>query len=206
MNTSRKEDYGLVLDYLPYGNSGQARKEPLIQVVGESYFTLLEIVAVQGKSFSAQDRIYIGKGERADVDHIKGRVNFEQLTSSATRELPQAVRSIVSSREADFVGFLNRAGAINIRAHTLELLPGVGKKHLEELLGQREKKPFESYADVATRVSHLGDSREIFVSRILEELKGNQKYYLFTKSPAEEHEEDDRRFRRDDAGRGSYRR
>ena len=186
---SRKEDYALVLDFLPHGNAGEAKKEPLVQVVGETYFTLLEIVASLGKAFSPLERVFIGKGERESVDHIRGRVNYPQLTSSAQRELPAAVASIVGLREPQFVDFLNRAGAISIRAHTLEQLPGVGKKHLEEILREREKKPFVSFADASARISHLGDPKGLFISRIIEELKGEQKYYLFTKSPAEPHED-----------------
>lgn len=184
---TRKEDYALVLDYLPIGNSGEARKEPIIQVVGEHYFTLLEIVVLPGKAFSPLERVYIGKGERQNIAQIRGRINYDKLTSTGQREVDTAVRQIVKAREAEFVSFINRAGSINIRAHSLELLPGIGKKYLEELLRQREQKPFESFADVSARVSHLGDPTDIFVFRIREELKGNEKYYLFSKAPAEEH-------------------
>jgi hypothetical protein len=48
----------------------------------------------------------------------------------------------------------------------------------------------------------LGDPSEIFVSRIREELKGTEKYYMFAKAPAEEHA--DRGFRREGYG-GGYR-
>lgn len=203
---TKKEDYALVLDYLPMGNAGEARKEPIIQVVGEHYFTLLEIVVTPGKSFSSLERVYIGKGERTNIAQIRGRIKYDKLTSTAQREVDDAVKQIVKSREAEFVSFLNRAGSINIRAHALELLPGIGKKYLEEILRQREQKPFENFADVSARITHLGDPSEIFVSRIREELKGNEKYYMFAKAPAEERE--DRGFgRRDSYGgrEGGYR-
>jgi len=202
---TRKEDYALVLDYLPIGNSGEARKEPIIQVIGEHYFTLLEIVVTPGKAFAPLERVYIGKGERQNIAQIRGRINYDKLTSTAQREIDAAVHQIVKAREPEFVSFLNRAGSITIRAHSLELLPGIGKKYLEEILRQRELKPFESFADVSTRVSHLGDPTVIFVSRIREELKGNEKYYMFSKAPAEEHA--DRGYGRREgfrSDRGSY--
>ena len=186
---TKKEDYAFVLDFLSNGKPGEARKQPIAQVVGESYFTLLELVLLPGKEVSPQDRVFIGKGERESVDQIRGRINYIQLTNVAQAELPKIVSQIVKEREAEFVAFVNKAGPINIRAHALELLPGIGKKHLEEILKQRESKPFESFADVAARVTHLGDPVEIFVNRVLEELKDEQKYYLFTRGPAEEHEE-----------------
>jgi putative nucleotide binding protein len=203
---TKKEDNALVLDFLPSGVAGEARKQPIVQLVGESYFTLLDAQASAGFSFSALDRVFIGKGERQGIEQIRGRIAYAQLTSTAQRELPSAVESIVKAREAEFVGFLNRAGPINIRAHSLELLPGIGKKHLEEILRQRESKPFGSFEDVTARVSHLGDASEIFSRRILDELSGEQKYYIFTRGPPEERE-GDYRFDRSDGrytGRNRY--
>ncbi|MFA5246949.1 MAG: DUF655 domain-containing protein, partial [Candidatus Micrarchaeia archaeon] len=156
-----------------------------------------------GKTFAPLERVYIGKGERTGIEQIRGRINYNKLTSTGQRELDAAVRQIIKAREPEFVHFLNKAGSINIRAHSLELLPGIGKKYLEEILRQRELKPFESFADVSARVSHLGDPAALFASRIINELKGDEKYYMFAKAPAEERE--DRGYGRRDDYRGSYR-
>ncbi len=189
MNVFKREEYGLVLDFLPHGKAGEAQREPVAQVVGESYFTLLEVVAKPEARVKAGERIYLGKGPRDVVDHIKGRIGYSELTSSAQNELLETVRKIVKSRETDFVNFINRAGPINIRCHSLEQLPTIGKKHLQEILGAREKKPFTSFQDIHDRIPHMGSVEDIFVNRIIEELKEMSKYYLFVKMPSRHEEE-----------------
>lgn len=184
----RKEEYAVVLDYLPSGKAGEARREPVAQVLGNTYFTLLEIVSKPGIKMDAGQKVYIGKGVRDLVDHIKGRVLFNDLTNSGQRACEDEVRKVVMTREAEFIGFLNRAGALNIRVHTLELLPSIGKKHLQAILAAREEKPFTDFADVHARVSSIGRVEDIFVQRILQELRGNEKYYLFAKAPSREFE------------------
>lgn len=184
----KREEYAIVLDFLPQGKSGEARKEPLAQVLGESYFTLLEVIAKPGVTLKAGERVYIGKEVRDKVDHIRGRITFFELTAQAQRECVEQVRKLVLAKEQEFINFLNRADALNIRVHTLELLPTIGKKHLKALLQAREEKPFASFKDVRERVHGIGHVEEIFVQRIVEELRGESKYYLFTKAPARERE------------------
>lgn len=184
----RREEHALVLDFLPYGRSTAAQGEPMAQVAGDGYFTLLELVLKRDAKVSAGETLYIGPGERDKIDHIGGRITYQQLTSSAQKELEPVVRKIVQAREADFVNFFNRAGPINIRAHTLELLPSIGKKHLQAILAERDKKPFASFQDIHERVSTIGSVEEIFVNRILEEVRGESKYYFFVKPMRPEEE------------------
>jgi putative nucleotide binding protein len=156
--------------------------------MGDQHFTLLDVVTKPDAKISVGDKVYIGRGVRDKVDYIKTRISFDQLTNSAQKEVESAVEKIVSEREQEFVNFLNKAGAINIRLHSLELLPSVGKKHLQSLLDARDKKPFSSFQETQERIPHLGDVREIFVDRIMEELRGTSKYFLFVKSPSREEE------------------
>ena len=186
MNPQKKEEQVLVLDFLPHGKSGEATKEPQAQVVGEINFTLLEVVIRPGTQLQAGMKIYIGRDERKEVDHIKQRINYPDLTTSAQNELQYAIKNIVKQREPEFVAFLNRAGPINIRSHMLELLPGIGKKHLESIVQVRGQKPFESFEDFHARVPHVSSIEDVFTQRILEELRGESKYYLFVKSPKRE--------------------
>ena len=191
----KKEEFAVVLDFMPQGKAQEAKKEPVAQVVGETYFTLLEIVSKPESDLVVGERIYIGKDVRDKVDHIKGRIKYEELTPAAHSELDDTVRKIVKAREAEFVEFLNRAGAINIRAHALEQLPGIGKKHLADILDARDKQKFTDFEDVKARVPHIGNVEDAFGNRIMGELKGESKYYLFVKIPPKEDEEGDRRNR-----------
>jgi len=177
------EEHGIVLDSMPYGKATDARKEPLAQLVGVANFTLLEVVPKPGIQLSVGDKVFIGKGDRDKIDHIRGRASFFELTSAAKAELNAALRLIIDSREPEFIDFFNKCGPVTIRLHQLELLPGIGKKHMLDILAQREKKPFENFKDISDRVSLLPDPRKLLIERILEELKGESKYYILTRPP-----------------------
>ncbi len=185
----RKEEFVIVLDFLPHGKSSEATKEPVAQVLGELNFTLLEIVTRPGTSLSRGQRTYIGKEERKEVDHIKGRITYADLTTGSQNYLHDSVHTIVLAREPEFVAFLNRAGPISIRSHMLELLPGIGKKHLDAIIASRTEKPFASFADFHSRVAHVTSIDEVFTQRVIEEMRGDSKYYLFTKAPKRDENE-----------------
>ena len=176
-----REEHALALDFLPYGKSDEARKEPVVQLLGESQFTLLEATPKPGMEFKVGERVYVGKESRDKIDRIRGRVTWRDLTNSSQKECHELLGKLVKEREERFISFINNAGPINIRAHSIEHLPSVGKKHLKVILEQREKKPLESFDDVHERVAHLGRLEDLIVQRIEHELDGTAKYYLFTK-------------------------
>lgn len=178
------EEHAYVIDSLPYGKSTDVRREAVIQVVGDLNFTLLEVVPKPGTMPAVEEKIYIGKGERDKVDHIKGRITYNELTSASKAELERAIMMIISEREQEFVQFFSKCGSVTIRLHQLELLPGIGKKHMLDILAEREKKPFESFKEIAERVPLLPDPRKLLVARVLEEMKAESKYYILTRPPA----------------------
>jgi putative nucleotide binding protein len=59
----------------------------------------------------------------------------------------------------------------------------VGKKHLMDILEERRKRPFESFEDLRQRVRQFSDPPKSIVARIMQELGGNEKYYIFTPVP-----------------------
>jgi putative nucleotide binding protein len=63
--------------------------------------------------------------------------------------------------------------------HQIELLPGVGKKHMWEIINAREEKPFESFEDLKKRVKLIPDPEKLIIKRILEEMEGEEKHRLF---------------------------
>ncbi len=178
------EDYAWVIEYLPLGHASQIKKEPVVQLLGLKFFTLLEATVKPEASIVMGKKVCVGREGREEVEHIRGRISYDQLTNGAREFLPTMLRKAVEEREADFVNFINKSRPISIRVHTLDLLPGIGKKNMQLLLKEREVKPFESVADLKKRVSSLSDPIGIFVQRILHELEGKEKYYLFTKPPS----------------------
>lgn len=180
------EEYAVVLDFLPTGRSSSARSEPLVQMIGEEKFTLLEAVP-KSPDIKIGERVYIGKGERDKIAIIKGRLAYNDLTEVSKNELHTAITNVIRGNEKKFVGIFNSAGPLNIRMHSLELLPGVGKKHLTAILDARDEKPFESFEDITQRVALLQDPVKLLTERVILELKGESRFYVLTKAPAREH-------------------
>lgn len=177
------EDYAWIVEYFPQGKPSDPKKEPLVQLVGHQFFTLLEASVLRDITVSVGHKVFIGKDQRKEIEKIKGRISYSELTPSAKENLSGVVKSIVTEREAEYINFLNKAGSISMRVHQLELLPGIGKKNLETILNERDKKPFESFADLKARVHAIPDPTFPFVHRIISELEGKEKHYLFLRPP-----------------------
>ncbi len=174
-----KDEYAIVLDFLPRGH-GFGKPQPIAQVLGTKYFTLLEVVIREGKTVKPGDKVYIGQGKREEVYNIKRRISYNDLTGFAKSELEHAVEKIVEEDEARFVDFFNKAQPITVRLHQLELLPGIGKKHMWELIEEREKEPFKSFDDIKNRVKLVPNPKDVIIKRILQEIEGTDvKYRLF---------------------------
>ena len=131
--------------------------------------------------FKPGDRVYVGKDSREEVTYIIGRIGYEELTASAKAELPSVISKIVANREKWFVNFFNNARAITPRMHALELVPGIGKKYMWQVINDRERKPFESFEDLQKR-TELPNPVKLITKRVMEELEGDSKYRLFTRA------------------------
>ncbi|MBI5223950.1 DUF655 domain-containing protein [Candidatus Micrarchaeota archaeon] len=177
------EEYAWVIEYMPLGHADALKREPVVQLLGTSVFTLLEATVKPSANVVLGQKIYVGKNERNEVSHIKGRIVYADLSNGARDFLPSILRKAVEEKDAYFTNFMNNSKPISIRVHTLDLLPGVGKKNMEAILKEREIKPFTSLKDLHERVPSLSDPAGVFIHRIISELQGNEKYYLFTKPP-----------------------
>ena len=184
----RYEEYAYVLDFLQHGKpgfrpTGRAgyRAGALIQCVGEEFFTLLEALVKEELILKPGDRVYVGKDARQEVTYIIGRIGYEELTASAKAEVQSVVNKIVTNREKWFVNFFNTTRAITPRMHALELIPGIGKKYMWQVINERTKKPFESFEDLQKR-TELPNPVKLITKRVMEELEGDSKYRLFTRA------------------------
>lgn len=180
------EEYAYILDFLPRGYLRETRpqfmRKPIAQAIGEDFFMLLELVPKPYASLSPGEKVFIGKGFREKIDRIVRRLNYEDLTAFAKDELPKIVEKIVKEHENRFVDFLNNAPPLTTKMHSLELLPRIGKKTMWLIIKEREKEPFKSYEDFEKRTG-ISNIIGILTERILTELKGNERYYLFTVPP-----------------------
>jgi len=185
MKDQSKEEYAIVLDFLPNGYPFDKRpshmKTPIAQAIGKEHLILLEIVPKKGSFLQPNEEVYMGEGKREKVHHIIGRILSSKLTETAKSSLSFVIEDLVKKNEKKFVDFFNNAQPINARRHQIELIPGIGKKHMWEIIKAREEKPFESFEDIKNRIKLMPDPEKAIVKRLLLELEGTEKHNLFIK-------------------------
>lgn len=174
-----KEEYAIVLDFLPHGYPLEGKMMPIAQAVGVENFSLLQLVPRKGTSLQLKEKVYIGEGKRDKIYYILGRLPREKLTETAKQQLQEFVSTVVQEDEKRFVDFFNTSSAVNTRLHQLELLPGFGKKHTQEIIEAREEKPFESFEEIKKKLPSLPDPKKAVEKRLLEELTQVERYNLF---------------------------
>jgi putative nucleotide binding protein len=187
------EEYAIILDYLPLGyvkeGTPSFKRKPVAQAIGKEEFTLLELIPKENIMLDIHQKVYIGSGKREEIARVNRRLKYDDLTATAKVELNYVIEEIIKAKEDRFIEFFNEAGPISTRLHQLELLPGIGKKHMWDIINARKEKPFESFDDIKKRVPMLSDPVKLISKRILLELeatgdkKGKRKYVLFTRPP-----------------------
>ena len=174
-----KEMNCIVLDFLPSGYADRRQREPIAQAIGTSFFSLLEVVPRENISLSQEEEAYIGDGKRDKIRFIRGQLEYRDLTNMSRNMLPEVVEKLVRQNEPRFVEFFNKGTIVTPRMHQFQLLPGVGKKHMQDIIEERSKRHFTSFAEIRERVKLFPDPVKTIVQRVLLELEGNEKYYLF---------------------------
>jgi len=174
-----REEKALILDFLPNGYPMEPRRSPIAQAMGLNHFTLLELVPRKGAQLQLREEVYIGEGKREKVEFIRGRLPKQKLTETAKLQLKDLIGNLVDLREEQFVEFFNSAGAVSTRLHQLELLPGLGKKHTQAIIEEREKEKFKSFEDIKQRVKNVPDPKKIIEKRLMEELIEEVRHRLF---------------------------
>lgn len=180
---TEKEEIAIILDFLPHGwpfsTQQSHRSNPIALAVGKNHFLLLELIPKKDIFLQPHEEVYIGEGKRDKIHHISGRLTWDKLTEAAKTELEFILTEIVEKNEARFIDFFNTAPPLTMRMHSLELVPGFGKKHTVEVLQAREEKPFASFEDMKERVKLLPEPKKAVVKRIIMELTGLEKHNIF---------------------------
>ena len=178
-----REENAVVLDFLPNGYPFENRpgqiSTPIVQALGKNHMILLELVPKKEIRLQPNEEVYIGEGKRDKIHHINGKLSPSRLTSTAKAELEFVVKDIVTKDEKRFIEFFNNAKPLSTRMHSIELIPGMGKKRMWEILDERRDKPFDNFAEFKKRVKLLPDPKSAIVKRIIDEITTEQKHYLF---------------------------
>lgn len=185
MTEKKREEEAIVLDFLPNGYATDTRpshlKTSIAQAIGKNNLAILELVPRKGIFLQPYEEVYVGDQKREKIHHVIGKIPISKLTATAKAELEHVVKQLVKTHEDEFIEFFNKSQPLSTRMHSLELLPGLGKKHMWEIVEERRGEPFTSYEDLKTRVKLIPDPEKLIIKRILKELEGEEKYLLFVK-------------------------
>jgi putative nucleotide binding protein len=175
------EEFAYVLDFVPNGKSTiiKEREGPLVQAVGEERLTLLEILATPDANFSVGEKIAIGKENRSSIVSVLGKLNYDELTAEAKNEILNVLEKMIRDNEKRYVEYFNELQPITPRLHALELIPGIGKTFMREIVDEREKKRFESFVDLEKRIG-IRDPAKLIAKRIIQEMSGESRITIFT--------------------------
>jgi len=178
-----KEEKAIVLDFLPHGypfdTQPMYKKTAIAQAMGENYFVLLELVPKKGVFLQPLEEVYIGDEKRDKIHHVIGKIGMDKLTETAKIEVIDVIKDMIRKDEKRFVDFFNKAQPINSRRHQIELLPGIGKRYMWDIVEKREEKEFESFEELKSRIKLMPDPEKAVIKRIVKELNNEDKYRLF---------------------------
>lgn len=178
----RYEEYAYVLDFTQRAKSStvRGREGMIIQAIGEERLTLLELLGTQNMSIDVAERVYIGREGRDKVMSVLGRLEYNSISQSAKNELPSIIEKIVIANQKRFIDYINAAQPITPRIHALELIPGIGKTYMMTIIRERDRKKFESFAEIQQRVG-LRDPAKLIAKRIIDEITGEARMNLFVR-------------------------
>ncbi|MDE1867264.1 MAG: DUF655 domain-containing protein [Thaumarchaeota archaeon] len=180
--TRKYEEYAYVLDFVTRGKSTTVRGRDgiIVTALGEERLTILELLAMPNSTFEIGERVYIGKEGRTKILSVLGRLEYNQISSSAQSELVSVVEKIVTQNEQRFMDYLNNAQPLTPRIHALELIPGIGKTYMKTMLEEREKRKFSDFKDLQGRVGLKEPAKQV-AKRIIEEITGEARMNLFVR-------------------------
>jgi|TARA_B100000959_G_scaffold90024_1_gene95636 putative nucleotide binding protein len=174
------EEYAYVLDFNPHCKSKmiRGREGPILQAIGEERLTLLEILALNGVEFKVGERIYIGKEGRTKVVSVLGKLIHEELSNDAVSELETIAELVIKNNEDQYIEIFNSLHPVTPRLHALELIPGIGKTFMNQIINERSRLPFKNFDNLQERTG-IKEPTKLIAKRIVEEISGSSRVNLF---------------------------
>ncbi len=176
----------VILDLLIHGHPEEDRpswaKTPIAQVLTFPDFVLYEVKVYKNSNIQVQEqKTYEEFLNEEKIKEVLKKIDFNDLTSTSKALIQPIIETEVLRFEDEFINFFNNSTSITPRMHALKLLPGIGQKHMWEILEARERQKFVTFQDIADRTS-ISNPPKIISLRIIKELKRDVKYYLFSKT------------------------
>jgi len=176
----------VILDLLIHGHPEEDKpswaKTPIAQVLTFSDFVLYEVKVNKNSTIEVQEqKTYEEFLNEEKLKEVLKKIDYNDLTSTSKALIQSILENEVIKYEEEFINFFNNSTSITPRMHALKLLPGVGQKHMWEILEARERQKFGTFQDIADRTS-ISNPTKLIAQRIIKELQRDVKYYLFSKT------------------------
>jgi putative nucleotide binding protein len=179
----------VILDVLLHGHPEEDKpswtKTPLAQVLTFPDFVLYEVKINKSPNLDLrpeEKKIYEEFIKENKLREVIKKIDYEELTNTSKALLQPILEREILNYEEEFINFFNNSTSITPRMHALKLLPGIGKKHMWEIIEAREKQKFTSFQDIADRTSTSNPAKQIALRIIKELQREGIKYYLFSKT------------------------
>jgi putative nucleotide binding protein len=177
----------VILDILLYGHPEQGRpgwaKHSLAQILTFPDFVLYEVKLNKDSDIKVQEKdFYENFLKDRKLGEVLKKIDYNNLTATSKSLIEPILEKEVLNYEEAFINFFNNSTSITPRMHSLKLLPGIGKKHMWEIIEARQKQHFNTFQDIADRTSLSHPSRQVALRIIKELQREGIKYYLFSKT------------------------
>jgi putative nucleotide binding protein len=176
----------IILDLLMHGHPEEDKpswaKTPVAQVLTFPDFVLYEVKVNKNSEIMVQEQKTYEEFLNEDkLKEVLKKIDYKDLTSTSKALILPILEKEVLKYEEEFINFFNNSTSITPRMHALKLLPGIGQKHMWEILEARERQKFGTFQDIADRTS-ISNPAKLIAQRIIKELQRDVKYYLFSKT------------------------
>jgi len=176
-----------ILDLLLHGHPEEDKpswsKTPIAQVLTFPDFVLYEVKCIRDSEIKVQEKntyeVFLNQNKLREV--LK-KIDYKDLTNTSKALIQPILESEVLNYEEEFINFFNNSTSITPRMHSLKLLPGVGQKHMWEIIEARNRQKFTTFQDISDRTSMSNPAKQISLRIIKELQREGVKYYLFSKT------------------------
>ncbi len=179
----------VILDVLfrghPEDDKPSWTKTPLVQVLTFPDFVLYEVKINKDPDiniFPEEKGTYEDFMRQNKLREVIKKIDYDDLTSTSKALIQPILETEIINYEGEFINFFNNSTSITPRMHSLKLLPGIGKKHMWEIIGARDRQKFVTFTDIIDRTSVSNPVRQIALRIIKELQREGIKYYLFSKT------------------------
>jgi len=175
-----------ILDLLIHGHPEEDKpswaKTPIAQVLTFPDFVLYEVKVNKNSDIGVQEqKTYEEFLNEAKLKEVLKKIDHNDLTNTSKALIQPILEKEVLKYEEEFINFFNNSTSITPRMHALKLLPGIGQKHMWEILEARQRQKFGTFQDISDRTS-ISNPTKLIAQRIIKELQRDVKYYLFSKT------------------------